>query len=301
MSRAVAVRDPQEFEQTIRSYLDRGYTLQDWGEEHADLREQRFGSPLGHVIVFFLVGWWTFLIGNAIYAAVSYTNADEVRIALPSRQGGSAVGVTGAWESGDEATTDERPPAATTPPKEASSASPPTTTAPDRRQADGRPPRDPRAETTPPQLPPREQAPQDPHKRPPGDHPPEQRHRSPAQRRPQRRGPGRRQSRDLRRGKRVPATETIQPETPPANTGREPTPNDYERHPPRRDQAVSRGESAAPSAPDRDEGQGEVHQSRSETNDVTHSNAKEQPTPADTDTGDAVEDAERRDDNETES
>lgn len=71
-----------EFERAIDDFITRGYKVKSRGSGNARLKEKDYGSTGGHIIVALLTIWWTFGIGNAIYAGIKYSGADEVVVKL---------------------------------------------------------------------------------------------------------------------------------------------------------------------------------------------------------------------------
>ena len=61
-------KDRQELEHVIDDYVTLGYKVKSRGEDSATLRQVK--SHTKHGLVFLLTGWWTFGIGNLIYALI---------------------------------------------------------------------------------------------------------------------------------------------------------------------------------------------------------------------------------------
>lgn len=80
MARIRRVDDQREMEKVIDDFITQGYKVKSQGERSTMMKKKSFGSGGMHVILLLLTGWWTFGIGNAIYAAYKYFTADEVQI-----------------------------------------------------------------------------------------------------------------------------------------------------------------------------------------------------------------------------
>lgn len=80
MGRIRRVEDVREMERLVDDYVTRGYRLKNQGDATAVVSDRDWGSGLVHVLVAVLTLWWTFGLGNLIYAAYSRYTADEVVI-----------------------------------------------------------------------------------------------------------------------------------------------------------------------------------------------------------------------------
>lgn len=79
----------QEFERVIDDFITQGYEVESRGEENARLKKKDYGSLLGHIVVFVLT-FWTFGLGNLIYALYKNKKADEVVVRIePVDSGGT--------------------------------------------------------------------------------------------------------------------------------------------------------------------------------------------------------------------
>ena len=69
----------KEFEQLIDDYVTQGYTVKSQGENNAlVVKEQK----KDHLKIALLTVWWTFGIGNIIYALMPAKIEDEVMIKI---------------------------------------------------------------------------------------------------------------------------------------------------------------------------------------------------------------------------
>jgi hypothetical protein len=82
MSRIRRVQNLREMESVTDDFITQGYKVKNRGQDSVLLfRNGGFGSVLIHIIVFFCTVWWTFFIGNLLYAVITYYKggkADEV-------------------------------------------------------------------------------------------------------------------------------------------------------------------------------------------------------------------------------
>lgn len=63
-----------------------GYEIIRQGEETALLRRKSWGSVAGHVLWGLLTLWWSFGIGNLLYAVAAHYAAEKVMLKIdPSR------------------------------------------------------------------------------------------------------------------------------------------------------------------------------------------------------------------------
>ena len=72
----------REFDTLVDDYITEGYTIISKGERNTLLRRKSWGSMGAHIIIFLLSAWWTFLIGNIIYALIAHSSADKVMVKL---------------------------------------------------------------------------------------------------------------------------------------------------------------------------------------------------------------------------
>ena len=75
-------QNQQEFERAIDDLATQGYEIIDQGESSALLREKTWGTAGGHVLWGLLTVWWTFGIGNLLYALAAHFSAKKVMVKL---------------------------------------------------------------------------------------------------------------------------------------------------------------------------------------------------------------------------
>jgi hypothetical protein len=69
-----------ETESVRDDFMTQGYTVMSEGTNSVLMRKNSWGSVGGHVVVALLTVWWTFGIGNLVYAAVAHYTAEQVMI-----------------------------------------------------------------------------------------------------------------------------------------------------------------------------------------------------------------------------
>ena len=73
-------------ENLIDDYITESYEIVGQGQASALLRKKTWGSGGGHLLWFLLTFWFTFGIGNAIYAAIAHFAAKQVMLKIDSAQ-----------------------------------------------------------------------------------------------------------------------------------------------------------------------------------------------------------------------
>ena len=68
----------KEMENLIDDYITQGYEVIERGERSTMLRKKTWGSSSGHVLWICLTGWWTFGLGNLVYALIAHNSAESV-------------------------------------------------------------------------------------------------------------------------------------------------------------------------------------------------------------------------------
>jgi hypothetical protein len=58
--------------------MTQGYDVLKEGESTVLMRKSSWGSLIGHIVVALLTVWWTFGIGNLIYALIAHLTAEQV-------------------------------------------------------------------------------------------------------------------------------------------------------------------------------------------------------------------------------
>lgn len=82
------VENDREFENVIDDFITQGYEVLDRGENSCRLRENKgWGSIAVHILLIFLTGWWTFGIGNLIYALITrYKSGQKLLIKIKRKK-----------------------------------------------------------------------------------------------------------------------------------------------------------------------------------------------------------------------
>ena len=77
----IRVKNQKELEKETENAMMEGFKIENKTNNMATLiKAGNFGSPLIHIIVFVLLGWWTILLANIIYAAYSYLSKTQHRM-----------------------------------------------------------------------------------------------------------------------------------------------------------------------------------------------------------------------------
>ena len=72
VDRVRRVSNKKEANSVIDDYMSMGYRIQNEGDTSILLRKRNIGSIGWHLLVFILTAWWTFLLGNVIFALIAY-------------------------------------------------------------------------------------------------------------------------------------------------------------------------------------------------------------------------------------
>lgn len=68
--------ESDELDKSFQKYIDRktreGWTVIDKSESKVTLRKRGFGSLKAHILLLILTAWWTFFLGNIMYAVYKY-------------------------------------------------------------------------------------------------------------------------------------------------------------------------------------------------------------------------------------
>ena len=78
------VKDKKALETAVEDAQAEGWKLSAQSNSTAVLKKPgNLGSIVGHVVVFVLTVWWTFFLGNILYAAYRYVSgSQELRIKI---------------------------------------------------------------------------------------------------------------------------------------------------------------------------------------------------------------------------
>lgn len=80
MPRIRRVEDSRELEQVIDDFVTQGYKIDNRGESSALMKKKTWGSGAGHIVVAALTLWWTFGLGNVVYAVYKNLTAEKVHV-----------------------------------------------------------------------------------------------------------------------------------------------------------------------------------------------------------------------------
>ena len=81
------VSSQKEYEQVVDDFITQGYKVVSRGESTSNLIKKKTATGAGHVLVFLVFGWWTFLIANILYHVIRPTEDDvlvRLDIAIPA-------------------------------------------------------------------------------------------------------------------------------------------------------------------------------------------------------------------------
>lgn len=68
------------FQRRLEDEEVEGWKIKDDGDERVVMMKPNYGSMGGHVLVAALTVWWTFGIGNALYAAYKYFSDTPTKV-----------------------------------------------------------------------------------------------------------------------------------------------------------------------------------------------------------------------------
>ncbi len=77
----IHVQNKKELEAQTENAIMEGFKIENKTTNMVTLTKAgNFGNPIIHLIIFVLLGWWSLLIANAIYAWHSYTSKTQNRM-----------------------------------------------------------------------------------------------------------------------------------------------------------------------------------------------------------------------------
>lgn len=77
------VRSEKEFEEVLDEYITIGYNEKERGEKTAMMMKTEYGGVSSHILIFAFTIWWTFGLGNVLWAIYNYyQKSDKVLIKL---------------------------------------------------------------------------------------------------------------------------------------------------------------------------------------------------------------------------
>lgn len=78
-------KDRAQAEQMLDEFITQGYKVEASGETNMIVKKSTWGSLSGHLLVALLTVWWTFGIGNLVYALAVH-KSDEVMIKIDAME-----------------------------------------------------------------------------------------------------------------------------------------------------------------------------------------------------------------------
>lgn len=72
----------RDLDNLVDDFVTQGYEILERGERNAMVKKKSWGTGGGHVLWALLTVWFTFGIGNIIYAFIAHSGADKVLIKL---------------------------------------------------------------------------------------------------------------------------------------------------------------------------------------------------------------------------
>jgi len=73
-------------ENHVDDYITQGYEIVTRGKDSVLLHKKTWGSGAGHLLWFLLTFWFTFGIGNAVYAAIAHFNAEQLMLKIDAAE-----------------------------------------------------------------------------------------------------------------------------------------------------------------------------------------------------------------------
>jgi len=69
-----------QFQRMVDDEKTEGWSIAEDGDERVVLIKRKYGTLGGHVLVGLLTIWWTFGIGNVVYAAYKYFGDSDKKV-----------------------------------------------------------------------------------------------------------------------------------------------------------------------------------------------------------------------------
>lgn len=69
-----------DMDRTVDDFITQGFKIKSQGEKSTLLAKGGYGSGAGHLIVFLLTAWWTFGIGNLVYAVLAKLGGEQITV-----------------------------------------------------------------------------------------------------------------------------------------------------------------------------------------------------------------------------
>lgn len=70
----------QEMENLLDDYMTQGFEILEQGQTTAMVRRKTWGTAGGHTLWALLTAWFTFGLGNLVYALVAHQTAEKVML-----------------------------------------------------------------------------------------------------------------------------------------------------------------------------------------------------------------------------
>lgn len=87
VSRMRRTQSQREHDNLVDDYVTQGFGVIEQGAASTMLRKRSWGSVGGHVLWGLLTLWWTFGIGNVIYALIAHYTAEKVMVRIEQPDG----------------------------------------------------------------------------------------------------------------------------------------------------------------------------------------------------------------------
>lgn len=97
VSRIRKAQSQREHDSTVDDFVTQGYQVIEQGQSTTMLRKKTWGSFVGHLIVAVLTIWWTFGLGNLVYALIVHYAAEKVMVKIEQPEvSSSSIGASAA-------------------------------------------------------------------------------------------------------------------------------------------------------------------------------------------------------------
>lgn len=90
VSRIRKTQSQREHDSIVDDFVTQGHEVIEQGERTTLLRKKSWGSFLGHTIVALLTIWWTFGVGNLVYALIAHYTAEKIMVRIEEQPVASA-------------------------------------------------------------------------------------------------------------------------------------------------------------------------------------------------------------------
>lgn len=86
VSRIRKTQSQREHDSIVDDFVTQGHEVIEQGERTTLLRKKSWGSFLGHTIVALLTIWWTFGVGNLVYALIAHYTAEKIMVRIEDQE-----------------------------------------------------------------------------------------------------------------------------------------------------------------------------------------------------------------------